>query len=775
MKNIKRLPAVLISLCMLAVMLFAETAYAYEGVTFSTASIGEVQMLTGSMTEFKHTITWEYPYSDALFELPSDEYNHTLARSSIGLAMSAFRDTANEDAQDDNLIEFLQAAGFEDITTDSYKSEPTTAADSIAYGLAHKSIGDFTLIAVPVCGGNYSKEWASNFTIGDGTRSEGFNAAAQVVVAAVYNYIEANDITGDIKLWVTGYSRGGAVSNITAADLTDSGKFTDVYAYCFAAPRTTKEPGDYDNIFNIISKDDVVPKVPFADWGYKRYGTDLYTKSIEADTDSMDVIEAANEIYKQLTGTDMTVNPEINYQLRIICDYLYEFLPTSAEYAQKFQSLLIDVIGAEDKTIGITSLIDVMLQFSEENPEFSDEIKEMVDFLQQLANTYVLTGNKDQNSTGAWDTELGMVNLFNEHLPYKYIARLFASDDPNEIYSENTEYTRLTIYGKVDIQILNDGILVESVESDGTIRDFYADKYYKMPDVRFSNTSYESTNMYVLTLPADTEWDIYVSGDSIQSLGYINSAMSAETTKAELSDYYVIDMEADQLYEILIEYGKVVQDEETSTYTSSIFSYANVEYSPTAAMLHENSFKSYITIQDVMGISLLLLALVVFEILLSIILAIIRRIRKKPRKGPIAWAWTLINVAIFTMVEEQIWFYIPAYPIAKAIVKAIVLFLIIGILLKGWKKYRTTRNRILVPALLLACIADFILEWLLLGERNSWNIFIPIAVYLWLMVSAWFVWHDNEKSQEIMENDDMGTRIDLSAQLAAADKEKNKK
>lgn len=773
MINIKRLPAVIISLSMLIMMLFTGSAYAYDGVIFNNDSISDIQMIKSSMTGFGVTTSWEYPYSDALFDLPSNEYNHTLARSSIGLAMSAFRDTNNKDAQDDNLTEFLKLTGFDDIVTESYKAEPTTDADSIAYGLAHKSIGDFTLVAVPVCGGNYTKEWASNFTIGDSVRSDGFNAAAQVVTAAVYDYIESNNITGDIKIWITGYSRAGGVSNIAAADLTDSGKFTDVYAYCFAAPRTTKEPGNYNNIFNIISKDDIVTKVPFADWGYKRYGTDLYTKSIEADTDSMEIIEATSEIYKQLTGTNMTVNPEINYQLRIICDYLYKFLPTSAEYKEKFQPLLLELIKEDDKTIGITGLIEVMMQFSEVNESYNVEIQEMIEFLQQMANSYVLSGNKEQKSTGAWDTELGMVNLFNEHLPYKYIARLFASDDPNEIYSENTAYTRLAIYGVADIQILKDGMLVESVTADGTVRDFYSDKYYNMPDVRFSKSEYENTNMYVLTLPADTQWDIYVSGSRIQSLGYINSAMSAETTKAELSDYYVINMEAEQLYEILIQYGKVVLNEKTSAYTSSIFSFSDMEYSPSSSMLYENSFKKYITIQEVMSIAFLITALVAFELLLSIILAIVRRVRKKPRRGPIAWAWTLINVAIFAFVEVQIWYYIPAYPIAKAIAKAIVLFMIIGILLKGWKRYRTKRNRILVPALIMACAADFVLEWLYIGERNTWNIFIPLAVYLWLMVSAWFVWHDTEKSQEIIENDDMGTRIDLSKQLEEAEKEKN--
>ena len=43
-------------------------------------------------------------------------------------------------------------------------------------------------------------------------------------------FISENNISGKIKLWITGFSRAAAVGNITAADMVMSGRFDAVYA-----------------------------------------------------------------------------------------------------------------------------------------------------------------------------------------------------------------------------------------------------------------------------------------------------------------------------------------------------------------------------------------------------------------------------------------------------------------------------------------------------------------------------------------------------------------
>ena len=83
-----------------------------------------------------------------------------------------------------------------------------------------------------------------------------------------------------IKVWISGYSRAAAVSNVTAGTLVNTGFLhkEDVYAYTFATPAAILEPPKegYENIFNIIDPADLAPQVMPAEWGYGRYGADLF-------------------------------------------------------------------------------------------------------------------------------------------------------------------------------------------------------------------------------------------------------------------------------------------------------------------------------------------------------------------------------------------------------------------------------------------------------------------------------------------------------------------
>ena len=48
--------------------------------------------------------------------------------------------------------------------------------------------------------------------------------------------------TASVKIWITGYSRAGAVANLVAARLDEDSSYSqkDVYAYTFSAPNTVK-------------------------------------------------------------------------------------------------------------------------------------------------------------------------------------------------------------------------------------------------------------------------------------------------------------------------------------------------------------------------------------------------------------------------------------------------------------------------------------------------------------------------------------------------------
>ena len=334
----------------------------------------DIRYVTGQFITFYKHVSWEYPYSDTFFTRPSDQYDHNFARLSLGLALAAFRDIDHPEAQDDYLIEFFEDMGFGEIESETYRKEPET--DSIAYGLATKKINDTTILACGVCGGNYAAEWASNLTVGDKDRSEGFYDASKKVQAAIRDYMDRHPADGPIKLWIAGFSRAAATSNITAADLTDAGIFDDVYAYTFATPCTTREPSPYPNIFNIMQKDDPVPKVPLEDWSYGHYGNDLYMVALETDSDCGPVMEQADKLYQEMLGTKMLTNSEITNHLRTIMDYLLMLLPEPSVYKQYLQPAVLDVLSKSDETMdALTVLLKALTYYGRHDKEHGMELK----------------------------------------------------------------------------------------------------------------------------------------------------------------------------------------------------------------------------------------------------------------------------------------------------------------------------------------------------------------------------------------------------------------
>lgn len=246
----------------------------------------------------KETAAYFFDYDEALFQKKSTSYQHKLARMSICFAMAAATKT------DTNITSLYRKLGFtyvnetagdnEKMTDSIYYPTPNTA--TIGYAIGSKRVafddGDYTLIVVSLRGGGYEEEWASNFKVGGNTEHQGFSEAATQTVAGIRNYISSQNITGKIKIWITGYSRGAATTNITAYRLNQlaaNGTIPglskeNIYAYCFECPRTvigTDGGSNANNIFSIVNPIDFVPMLAPAVWGYTRYGTTKYLPSAE--------------------------------------------------------------------------------------------------------------------------------------------------------------------------------------------------------------------------------------------------------------------------------------------------------------------------------------------------------------------------------------------------------------------------------------------------------------------------------------------------------------
>ncbi len=276
----------------------------------------------------------EFGYSDDCFKRSSFEGCSHLETLSAQIAISSAScygdaDSYETDASSNprNVLDILTKMGFEDASTNAYyKLEKSENSAGVA--VAHKTITqkgkDYTLIAIMPRSAGYKQEWAGNFIVGDGDIHQGFKAARDEILRFVKQYIAEKKISGDIKVWTAGHSRGGALANMIGGFFAGGGIVyfdgavsitpEDVYCYTFATPRTIKNNADkntelsvaanrddqsyakdtkgkaftykkggkadikgdvYGGIRNFISRYDAFPKLPPAKWGFDHYGTDI--------------------------------------------------------------------------------------------------------------------------------------------------------------------------------------------------------------------------------------------------------------------------------------------------------------------------------------------------------------------------------------------------------------------------------------------------------------------------------------------------------------------
>ncbi len=693
----------------------------------------EGRTVRGTFKTFGHKWTQEYRYDDAYFSLPSDMYHHDFARLSLGLSLCAFRNKDNPDRQDDNLLAFLEEMGFSEAETDAYRTGPTK--DSICYGLARKTVGDTTVILCAVCGGNYGAEWASNLTVGDEDRSVGFRDASMQVQAALTDYLDRHSAEGKVKLWITGFSRAAAVANITAADCTASGRFDDVYAYLFATPQTVKNPVAYPNIFNIVQKEDVVPRIPLEDWGYHRYGQDLFLVSTETDADCAPVMEKAADLYREMTGAEMVFNTEINYQIRTLIDYLLMLMPNAKDYAEHLQPVIIGLMtGDEEAEDALFILMKALDTYAMEDPDAGEELKEMRDYLGTLLNVYLLQGKPDRLPPDQWDPEQGIMNLFNAHNPYEYLAMMEASDDPAVLFSDNTEYIRLIIYGSADIAVSDGDKVLKQILADGKELVDGAENPRAFPE------AHAEDDKVMITLPADRSYTVAVTSRSAlpQTVTYTGLRASGHSFQVKTDNVYSYFMGSGETAVIRTSAQGGVIEPEGSDHTDISF-LSDTVYSPTTAMRLENNRVVHLTISGLINRLLLLVLILLIMAITAIVMAIIRKKKHRPKNPVAAFIWHGLAVVLFALPEVAFWYFIPVLPLAKIIPGILVFIVLLIYCFKGCRS--VSRRWGFFWALVLLQAAHALLEGLN-GDFTVLKGILLVLVHIGFLIAAFvFLWH----------------------------------
>ncbi len=317
---------------------------------------------------------FDFYYNDEFFSGSAYKYNHNLSKMSLRLAMSAFGVTTKNaegdfdySSQYRNAYSLMLQMGFSDYAyNEFYIKKPKS--DSIAVSAASKRVrysdGDYTLIAVGVRGANYKNEWGGNFRIGTEELHEGFRNASRQVVSFLQEYIKGKNITGSVKLWITGFSRAAATTNLTAARLDEepdilgsevSLRPDNIYAYCFETPAGIRFDGSdelYGNIFSIVNYNDPVPKAIMEEWGYWRRGNTLFLPSkLWTSPDKYNRLsKAMRSLYDQYCSEEYRkdkYNLE-NYEtqgitLDSILDKAAKIIGSPSNYTEKYQELFVNI------------------------------------------------------------------------------------------------------------------------------------------------------------------------------------------------------------------------------------------------------------------------------------------------------------------------------------------------------------------------------------------------------------------------------------------------
>ena len=325
----------------------------------------------------------DYHYSESLFDHSAFEYDHALAKVSLGMVGAAFN-TAASDAEywanadvgrQANLADAFETLGFAGTEYYHYDIDVGTPGDFVGHALARKTFSRggkrITLAAVVLRGGGYGGEWVSNLHTGVGTGHAGFVIATGEVLAHLRSYLEAaarEADLGTLKLWVCGYSRGAAAANLLAARIAKElpaieRKNTFVYTFATPAALTRASYPDYQldfdnnhntdgtlragwassNVFNLISSGDLVPRVMPAEWGYYRNGNDRFLPCTrdpqeQADLDAL----GAGFGPVALTISQLATKEDTDGVLV----RLENFFGSKQTYHDKYEAMLMDMVQA---------------------------------------------------------------------------------------------------------------------------------------------------------------------------------------------------------------------------------------------------------------------------------------------------------------------------------------------------------------------------------------------------------------------------------------------
>lgn len=578
--------------------------------------------------------TWEtaeYDFSfdfDDFFKSAYDHNNQeSMLRMSMKVAMAAmdpnmFTGTSLRATYIKDLMDKLDFHYSEkDINYENPNGN--TIGTAIGSRTIKKGDEEYTLILVAVRGGGYKSEWAGNCNVGNGEKGyvtlnhNGFNIASDTVIGRIRQYLE-DDNNGisdysKVKVWITGYSRAAAVSNLTAAKLDDGAiegiSPDNVYAFCYECPKNTQltewNAERYDNIISVVNLVDFIPLVApcrnNSAWNYHRCGITLYINDGNQSTEGFSAdLEKMRQEYRAILGNayDPTRlngqlecylkqdNLTINSKNRHFVEELTGLINTPQEYLGDYQNKIYkEIMKAGDLanldltkflTLLFPALFDLHNECAVNAYMQKDRISEYVEInhYPELALAWIDTMNMDD-----------------------YLRLSDLNNHKTVVINCPVDVTVYDSKGNIAGQIINN----EPVLSKGGVGAYIDENGQKtivLPsdgNYRIETTAYEDGEVSITTL------DYYgedVSSDSVESYLNIsvkkNDTITATTSgtdiKVKNSKGQTISPDVSQSGAEIVEYKVEVQAEGPGTVEGGGFYYAGEFCQGTAIAQEECRF-----------------------------------------------------------------------------------------------------------------------------------------------------------------------------------------
>ncbi len=212
------------------------------------------------------------------------------------------------------------------------------------------------------------------------------------------------------KIVVTGHSRGAAVANLLGSMLDKSPPSSpfcavdrrNVFVYTFAPPNVTLrsdvpcEARVYDNIFNIVNPEDMVPRVPLVIWQSRRHGRDFVLRSFDdlpftgSWTDPAYV--TMKDEFKSMTGYEYWHTPWGTNSTMLVPAALGAVAPTVGDLYH-----LTPQQRADGNTTSVHSVLEMLLYRCMDDAETQERDISLGGDVGKLSDTYtsVSEGNAD--------------------------------------------------------------------------------------------------------------------------------------------------------------------------------------------------------------------------------------------------------------------------------------------------------------------------------------------------------------------------------------------